>query len=173
MSATPAGSTPGEAGYIRGGGGIDVNTGRVVRLLAVVSSLALIALAVGTAVSTVNQNSRADKFGTQGVPVEVTVTGCTGISSGIAQAVQYYECRGTYTVNGRQYNEVIGGIRSQLPEGQTVHAIAAKGDPALVSTAGAAKRGSYTTPIILGVLAVVVMIGLLLWPRRRTTGAAG
>jgi hypothetical protein len=167
MSATPAGSTPGDAGYIRGGGGADVNTGRLVRLLVASGAAVLIALTIGTVVSTANQNSRADKFRNQGVPVDVTVTGCTGISSGIAQAIQYYQCRGTYTVDGQHYNEVIGGVRSQLPEGQTLHAITAQEDPALVSTQGATHKGSYTTSIVLGVLAVLLVIGLLLWPRRR------
>jgi hypothetical protein len=173
MSATPAGSTPGDAGYIRGGGGVDINTGRLVRLLAALSAAVLIALTVGTAVSTASQNSRDDKFRTEGIPVDVTVTGCTGISSGIAQAVQYYQCRGTYTLDGQHYNEVIGGVRSQLPEGQTVHAVTAQGDPALVSTTGATQKGSYTTSIVLGVLAVLLIGGLLLRPRRRAPSDSG
>ena len=168
MSAPPAGSTPGEAGYIRGGGGVDVNTGRVVRFLGVLCVLVLIALTVATSVSAANQNSRAAKLQNEGVPVDVTVTGCVGVSSGIAQAIQYYQCRGIYSVDGQRYNEVIGGIRSALPSGQTVHAVTASGDPALVSTVGAAKKGSYAIPIVLGALAVVLVAGLLLWPRRRT-----
>jgi hypothetical protein len=173
MSAPPGGSTPGDAGYIRGGGGVDVNVGRLVWLLAALCAAVLIGLTIGTAVSTANQNSRADKFRAQGVPVDVTVTGCTGISSGIAQAVQYYQCRGTYTVNGQRYNEVIGGVRSQLSEGQTVHAVTAQGEPALVSTAGTAHRGSYATSIVLGALAALLIVGLVLWPRRRAPSATG
>ena len=115
MSATPAGSTPGQAGYIRGGGGVDVNTGRLLRFLVVLCVLVLIALTVATAVSAANQNSRAAKLQSQGVPVDVTVTGCVGIDSGIAQAIQYYQCRGAYSVDGQRYNEVIGGVRSALP----------------------------------------------------------
>ena len=159
MSATPTGSTPGEAGYIRGGGGVEINTGRLARLLAALSAAVLIALTAGTAVSTAHQNSHAaDKFHARAVPVDVTVSGCSGISSGIAQAVQYYECRGTYTLKGQRYNEVIAGVRSQLPEGQTVHAVAAEGDPALVSTAGATQKGSYTTSIVLGAAAVLLIV---------------
>jgi hypothetical protein len=167
MSATPAESTPGEAGYIRGGGGVEINTGRVARLLVGLSAAVLIALTVGTAVSTAHQNSRADEFRARAVPVDVTVTGCSGISSGIAQAVQYYECRGTYTLNGQRYNEVIGGVRSQLPEGQTVQAVTAQGDPALVNAAGATQKGSYTTSIILGAAAGLLIVAMVLWPRRR------
>jgi hypothetical protein len=168
MSATPARSTPGEAGYIRGGGGVDVNTGRLVRFLVVLCVLVLVALTVATAVAAANQNARAAKLHSPGAPVEVTVTGCVGVSSGIAQAIQYYQCRGTYLVGGQRYNELIGGVRSALPVGQTVHAVTAKGDPALVSTAGAAKEGSYAIPIVLGASALVLIVGLLVWPGRRT-----
>jgi hypothetical protein len=171
MSAPPAGSTPGEAGYIRGGGGVEVNTGRLVRFLVVLCVLVLVALTVATAVSAANQNSRAGKLQNAGAPVDVTVTGCVGISSGIAQAIQYYQCRGTYSVGGQRYDEVIGGVRSALPAGQTVHAVTAKGDPALVSTVGAAKKSSYAIPIVLGVLAAVLVVGLLVWPRRRRRSA--
>jgi hypothetical protein len=173
MSATPTRSTPGDSGYIRGGGGVDVNVGRVGRFLAVLCVLVLIALTVVTAVSASNQNSRAAKLRNRGVPVEVTVTGCVGISSGIAQAIQYYQCRGEYTVNGQRYNEVIGGVRSALPNGQTLHGVTAAGDPALVSTVGAAKRGSYAVPIVLGALALVLIIVVLLWSRRKNLPTSG
>jgi hypothetical protein len=166
MPATPAGSTPGEAGYIRGGGGVEVNTVRLVRFLVVLCVLVLMALTVVTAVSAANQNSRAAKLQSAGAPVDVTVTGCVGVSSGIAQAIQYYQCRGTYSVGGQRYNEVIGGVRSALPAGQRVRAITAKGDPALVSTVGAAKKSSYAIPIVLGAVGVVLIVGLLARSRR-------
>jgi hypothetical protein len=169
MSATPAESTSGETGYIRGGGGVEIHAGRLVRYLGILCVLVLIALTVATATSTANQNSRAAELRNHGVPVDVTVSGCVGVSSGIAQAIQYYQCRGTYSVDGQRYNEVIGGVRSALPIGQTVHAVTAKGDPALVSTIGSAKRGSYAAPVVLGALAVVLIIGLMLWSRRRST----
>jgi hypothetical protein len=173
MSAPDARSTPGDAGYIRGGGGVEVNTGRVVRFLVVTGALVLIALTVATAVSAANQNARATKLQNHGVPVDVTVTGCVGVSSGIAQAIQYYQCRGSYTLDGQQYNEVIGGVRSARPEGEIVHAVAAREDPALVSTVGSAKKGSYVVPIVLGALALVLILGLLLWPRRTRPSTTG
>jgi hypothetical protein len=169
MSAAPSASTSGESGYIRGGGGVQVNAGRLVRYLGILGVLVLIALSVATAVSTAHQNSRAGQLQKHGVPVDVKVTGCTGVSSGIAQAIQYYQCRGTYSVDGQHYNEVIGGVRSALPSGQAVPAVAARGNPALVTTVGAAKKGSYAVPIVLGALALVLIIGLLVWPRRRTS----
>lgn len=167
MTAPPAGSPPGETGYIRGGGGVDVNATWLGRFLVLLCALVLIILTVVTAVSAANQNSRAAKLQSSGTPVDVKVTGCVGVSSGIAQAIQYYQCRGTYSVGGQSYNEVIGGIRSAVPSGRTVQAVAAKGDPALVSTAGAAKKSSYAVPIVLGAVAVVLIVGLVVWPGRR------
>jgi hypothetical protein len=167
MSDTPAEPTIGDTGYIRGGGGVQIGAGRLVRFLAGAAAVVLIALAIETAVSAANQNSRAAKLRNNGIPVEVTITVCTGISSGIAQAVQYYQCRGTYTLDGQQYNEVIGGIRASLPQGQTVPAITVRTDPALVTTATTVKDGSYIPTIVLGALGVMLLLGLLLRPRRR------
>ena len=113
---------------------------------------------------------RAAKLRNNGIPVEVTITGCTGISSGIAQAVQYYQCRGTYTLDGKQYNEVIGGIRASLPQGQTVPAITVRTDPALVTTATTVKDGSYVPTIVLGALGLLLLLGLVLRSRRRRPG---
>jgi hypothetical protein len=166
MSDTPAEPTIGDTGYIRGGGGVQISTGRLVRFLAGVAAVVLIALAIETAVSAANQNSRAAKLRNNGIPVEVTITGCTGISSGIAQAVQYYQCRGTYTLDGRQYNEVIGGIRASLPQGQRVPAVTVRTDPALVAIATTVKDGSYIPTIVLGALGVMLLLGLLLRSRR-------
>ncbi|HUJ65682.1 MAG TPA: hypothetical protein VLX59_09110 [Acidimicrobiales bacterium] len=166
MSDTPAEPTIGDTGYIRGGGGVQISAGRLVRFLAGAAALVLIALAIETAVSAANQNSRAAKLRNNGIPVEVTITGCTGISSGIAQAVQYYQCRGTYTLDGQRYNEVIGAIRASLPPGQTVPAIAVRTDPALVTTATTVKDGSYIPTIVLGALGVMLLLGLLRWRRR-------
>jgi len=167
MSDTPAEPTIGDTGYIRGGGGVQVSAGRVVRFLAGAAAVVLIALAIATAVSAANQNSRAAKLRNNGIPVEVTITGCTGISSGIAQAVQYYQCRGTFTLDGQQYSEVIGGVRASLPPGQTVPAVTTRTDPALVTTVTTVKDGSYIPTIVLGALGVMLMLWLVLRARRR------
>jgi hypothetical protein len=107
------------------------------------------------------------------VPVTVTITGCTGYGSGIAQAVNYYQCTGTYTLDGGFYTEVIGGLRSQMPNGHQLAAVVVRGDPASVTTAGSvAKPGSrfapYITPIALGAVVVVLALGLAYSFKRRT-----
>ena len=162
----------GEAGYIRGGAGATIDLGRVLQLVLALSIAGLLAAVVVTTVSAGSQNSRADSLRHHGVPVIVTVTGCTGYGSGIAQAVNYYQCTGTFELGGRQYREVIGGQRAQVATGQKLAAVAVPGAPATVTTAASvAKPGSrfapYITPIVLGAVAVLLAIGLVFLLLRR------
>jgi hypothetical protein len=171
MSAPPAAPTPRDTTYIRGGGGVEVDTGRVVRFVVACCVLVLVGVVIDMTISAADQNSRVTRLRHQGVPVEVTVTGCVGYGSGIGQGVVYYTCRGTYGFGGRRYNEVIGGIRNDLAVGQTLRAVTVPGHPALVSTADSVARTSsswtaYVTPIVLGVVTVVLILGLVLWPKR-------
>jgi hypothetical protein len=144
----------------------------VVRVLVAVTLVGLIALAGALTASVTGQNSRLSTLRNQGVPVQMTVTGCVAITSGIGMGVKYWECRGSYTLGGHTYNEVIGASRAHLPVGQQVSAIAVPGHPALVSTStNVSQRHSsftpYVTPIILAALSVTGALGLILWSRRR------
>lgn len=161
-----------DAGYIRGGAGAAIDLRRVLQVILAISIAGLLAAVVVTTVSAASQNSRRDQLQHHGVPVTVTITGCTGYGSGIAQAVNYYQCTGSYTLDGRSYTEVIGGLRSRVPNGQELSAVALRGDPASVrTTASVAKAGSrfapYITPIGLGAVAVVLGVGLAYSFRRR------
>jgi hypothetical protein len=134
--------------------------------------LVLASSAIALTISALNQNSRLSKLHHEGVPVEVTTTGCVGTSSGIGMSIEYWECRGNYTLNGHSYNEVIRGSRALLQKGQKVPAVAVPGEPALLSTvaAAAARRSTWApfiAPIILGVLAVIVLIGWVVLSKRR------
>ena len=155
----PVGTTPDDASYLRGVRVADVDTGRVVRVLVVVVLIGLIVLAGVLTVSATSQSSRLSKLRDHGVPVALTVTGCLAISSGIGMSVEYWDCRGSYTLGGHRYNELIGGSRAHLDDGQVVEAIAVPGEPALVSlsTSVSQPRSSFTpyvTPIILAALSV-------------------
>ncbi len=161
------------AGYIRGGAGGTIDLRRVLQAVLAVSIAGLLAAAVVTTVSASSQNSRNDQLRHHGVPVTVTVTGCTGYGSGIAQAVNYYQCTGTYALDGRSYTEVIGGLRAQVPAGERLAAVVVRGDPASITTASSvAKPGSrfapYITPIALGAVVVLLVVGLVSSFRRRT-----
>ncbi len=168
----PAGTTPDDATHLRGVRVAQVDTGRVVRVLVAIALVGLITLAAVLTASATSQNSRLNRLRNQGVPVQMTVTGCVAISSGIGMSVKYWECRGSYTLGGHSYNEVIGGSRAHLGDGQVVEAIAVPGHPALVSTSANLPQGrsswtTYVPPIILAVLGVAGALGLMLWSRRR------
>lgn len=172
MSAARADTTPDAPTHMRGVRVVAVDTFRVVQVLVVVVLVALLAVAVALAASAASQNSRLDQLQHQGVPVEMTVIGCQAISSGIGMSVDHWECRGTYGLGGHRYNEVIGGSRAHLRDGQSVRAVAVPGHPTLVSTTTNASQNRstwtpYITPVILTLLSVTGLVGLMLWRKRR------
>jgi protein-S-isoprenylcysteine O-methyltransferase Ste14 len=172
MPAAPQAPPPDDGtSYIRAAGAVKVDAGRLVRGLVVAGLVVLVVVAIALTVGAASQNTRLDKLRHHGVPVQARVTGCLGISSGIGMAIEYWECRGTYTLGGHSYTEVIGGSRTHLLDGQTLPAIAVPGDPTLLSTVASVARKSsswtpYVTPIILGVIVVVVILGWVWWSKR-------
>jgi hypothetical protein len=151
----------------------NTEAGPVVRVIVIGVLLALLAIAVALTISAAHENSRADTVRHRGVPVHVTVTGCQGVSSGIGMGIEYFECRGTYRLDGRSYNEVIGGNRVQLQTGQMVPAMAVPGQPRLLSVATPGPHSDwkpYIAPIILGALVGAGVISLLWWSKRRHPG---
>jgi hypothetical protein len=170
----PAATTPESGSYIRGGGGVEIDPRRIVRPLAAICILALAGLSIGLAVDAGNQNGRAATLRKHGVPVTVSVTGCLAVSSGIGMGVEYWQCRGDFSLGGHRYNEVIGGSRALLEPGRQVAALAVPGQPASLSTVAsvAEKHSSFTpyvTPVVLGAVAVVWAGGWALrsGPRKR------
>jgi hypothetical protein len=172
MGAARSDTPPEEINHLRGVRVARVESGRVIRAVAVVVIVALVVAAAAVAASAAHEHARASKLQQHGVPVTATVSGCTGISSGIAMAIEYWECRGTYQLDGHRYNEVIRGSRARLDPGQTVQAVAVPGEPQLLSTAAAAAHRhspwpSYVTSIILGAVALILVGLLVRWSRRR------
>jgi len=157
-------------GYIRGGGGVEVASSRVAAVLVGAAVVVLVALAVVLAVEAIAQNSRIDRLRSSGVAVDVTVSSCLGMASGTGITESAYQCRGTFTIGGHSYNEVIDGSTDLHPVGATLRAVTVPGDPATLSTAAAvaAMRSSWTVfaaPAGLVVLALVIL-GLVLWRAR-------
>jgi Protein of unknown function (DUF3592) len=160
-----------DAGQVRGVSTKAADPGLVLLIVAGLAVLVLLGLAAATTVSAANQNSNLDMLRRHGVPVQATVTACEGIGSGIGMGISYYDCRATYTLDGRSYNEIIGGSRSQLPVGQVVSAVAVPGHPSLLSTTSAVQKqpshvSRYVTSIILWVVTVLGGLGVFLWWRR-------
>ena len=173
----PAPAPPDSGSYIRGGGGVDVDPRRILRPLAVLCLVALAGLSIGLALSAGNENGKEAALRKHGVPVQVTVTGCLAVSSGIGMGIEYWQCRGNYTLGGHQFNELIGGSRALLIAGRQEAAVAVPGQPALLSTFAAVAKGRsnftpYVTPIVLGVVTLLWGGGWALLLRRKRTRAA-
>jgi hypothetical protein len=162
-----------EGEYIRGGGGISVDADRVGLILAVAVLVALAVCTVWQALSTASDNARADRLRHSGVPVEITVTGCSGVSSGIGMGIEYYRCEGTYELNGAQLTGLIHGSQSLLATGRVVPGRAVPSDPTTLTLTGPGSSrpptssvGSYTVSIVLGALTVVGAATLWFWRTR-------
>jgi hypothetical protein len=161
MSGPPSG-TP----YIRAAGGVDGQGQRVAAFVALIGAVVLAAAAISLAVGAAHRNAQINALRHGGLPVQVTVTGCLAISSGVGMGVEYWQCRGDYTVAGQMYNEVIGGSRQLLDKGQTIEGVATATHPSRVSTAASVSKEratwtSYAAAIALGVVAVVLVVGWL------------
>jgi hypothetical protein len=171
MAAAPGDPTF-EATHLRGVRVAQVDSRWVFRVVAAVVLLVLLASTVALTVSGARQNARLHRLHHDGVPVGVTATGCVGISSGVGMGIEYWECRGTYTLGGHSYNQVIRGSRAHLENGQKLLAVAVPGQPGLLSTVNAAAKkyspwSAYVTPIILGAVTVALIIGLIVWSKLR------
>ena len=172
MPTTPIPPAADTGDYVRGVRATTVQSGRVLRVLAVICMLALVGAEIGVLVTVTNDKSVADKLRHHGVPVTATVTGCVGISSGVGMGIEYWQCRASYSLGGQSYVAAIRGSRSLLEVGTRVAAVAVAGDPALLSTpASVAHQQSfwhtYLTPVILGAVIVGLSLASLLWIRRR------
>ena len=152
-----------EDSYIRGGGPVEIDARRLGRVL-IVAVIALLALTgILLAVIEAGSQSGASSLRRHGVPVQATVSSCTGITSGIGMGAEYYQCRGTYSLSGQSPDAVIHGVRSQLPEGTLVDALVVPGRPSTLTARTAVpppSAGRYVPSIVIGALAVAGAIGL-------------
>lgn len=162
-----------EGSYIRGGGGVAVDAGLVGRILAWGVVVVLGACALWQAASTVSDHSQAARLHRSGVMVQITVTGCSAVSSGIGMGIEYYRCEGTYTLNGQRLAGLIHGSQGLLPTGSVVTGRVVPSDPTTLTRTGPGSSsapgtsvGSYSVSIILGALAVLGAAALLIWRLR-------
>ncbi len=151
--------------YIRGGGGAVVDGRRLAAVVVAVCSVVLAVLVLLLTGSAIAQESRAAGLRAHSVAVDVAVTSCMGLASGTGITTTGSTCRGTFTLNGRRYNEVLRGSTAPHDVGDVVAAVVLPGHPASLST----KTSVYTyrspwrpflTPgILLLVNAAVVLAG--------------
>jgi hypothetical protein len=150
---------PDEGSYIRGGGGVTVDTHRVTRVVVGFVLLSLVVIAVLLVVAGVRSHSRANRLQAHGVAVDVTVTSCLGEASGTGITDTGYKCSGTFVLAGRSYTEVINGNAAVHQPGDVVKAITDPDNPADLSTVVAAHRSS--TEFVLAAIPALLFVVLL------------
>ena len=165
--------------YIRGAGGVTLDSRRVL-VVVVGSCLAILAaIAVALGIAAVEQNARNTHLQQHGVAVDVSVTSCIGVLSGTGVTVASFNCRGTFTLGGHTYTDTIRGSTAPLATGAIVKAITDPHDPSVLSTTQsvAAAHPSWRALILPAVLLLVAVGGaawLVAYIRggRRLTAAA-
>ena len=156
-----------EVDYLRGSGGIRVD-GRRLTLVVLGSVIVVMAVLVAvTGIDAARHNSRISRLQSRGVPVAVKVTSCLGLASGTGITETGFQCRGNFALEGRTYNEVIGGSSVLIPAGTTVHAVVVPGEPTSLSTKETAARKdaawkSYITAGVLLLITILLVVGWLL-----------
>lgn len=158
-----------DVAYLRGGG-VTTDGPRARRLLLGFCCVALATLLAVLSVSAVREGRRADRLHDHGVPVSLTVTGCLGLASGTGATEYAYDCRGSFVLDGRRYDELLHGSSVQRPTGSVVAAVADPADPANVATAtsvaGQHARAARWVPAGITLALLVIAGALLVWPRR-------
>jgi hypothetical protein len=123
--------------------------------------LAFFAVAIALSfASTLNDHSRIDRMKAHGVPVSVAISNCVGNMGGSGSNVAGYVCRGTYTVDGKKYNEIISSMTTFATPGSRVSAIADPSQHGYVALASAIQHSSSSSAafVVLIILTVILML---------------
>lgn len=156
------------------GAGVDVDVRRVGQVAIGICLVGVAVLAIIQVVAGFQKNAQINSLRNNGVPVQVRVTGCMGLLGGSGSNAAGYDCRGTFTLEGRTYTENLPG-NTLLTPGSMLQGVSVPGDPALVSTPSivAGEHASwtvFTVPVILFVL-LAGILGVLFIRRRGARGA--
>jgi hypothetical protein len=156
------------------GAGVTVDVGQATRVLVALLLVTLTVLVVIFFVAGAHKNAQITRLHTDGVPVQIRVSGCTGLPGGSGANQAGYSCRGTFTLDGSRHSEVIPG-NVLRPVGTTLKGVAVPGDPQLLETARAlvqehSSARVFLLPVVLLAVLVIAVATLLL--RRRRPGAA-
>ena len=94
---------------LRGAGVQTIDRRRMLWLGLVTLIVGLVAVSVVLFVAGAKKNAQIDDLKHNGVPVEVTITGCQGLLGGSGSNAAGYDCRGTFTLNGQHVDAAIPG----------------------------------------------------------------
>jgi hypothetical protein len=139
-----------------------VDTQAVARIAVSLVLIGLTVLVVLLFVAGAQKNSQIARLHQHGVAVMITSSGCQGLLGGSGSNVAGYSCRGSFTLDGRRYNENIPG-NTLHPPGTVIRGVSVPGDPALMTTARilAAEQASWRVYLVPTVL-LIVLVGLAL-----------
>jgi hypothetical protein len=153
-----------------------VNVRRIGQILALIGLVTLVVLVVVFALAGAHRNSQISNLRTNGVTVDMKVSGCLVQIGGTGSNPAGYRCQGTLAVNGHRYTEPIPGL-THYAEGQVIHVVVVPTDPALLATVHDLSRehtsaSVYVLPIILFLALVLLFVGLVFERRRHSSGPA-
>lgn len=155
---------------------MEVDARRAGRVVVVLGLLSVVVAALFLVVAGVQKNDRINALQREGVPVQVTVTGCRGLLGGSGSNPVGYSCWGSFTLSGRRYSEGIPGDALLAP-GSQLRMLTIADDPGPLAAPGvvAAARASasvYVLPAVLFGAVVVSVTAAALVLRRRAAQPA-
>jgi hypothetical protein len=141
------------------GAGVDVDVRRAGRVVVGVCLAALAVLVIVLFLAGAHKNAQINLLRQHGVVVAVRVSGCTGLLGGSGSNPVGYACTGTFPFDGHRYDEAIPGNKL-YPPGAKIRAVAAPGDPPLLSTVGAvhSEHSSWRVFILPTLLMVILAL---------------
>jgi hypothetical protein len=157
------------------GAGVEADAHHVQRAVVGVGLVALSVAVVGLFLIGAHKNAQITRLHQEGVAVAATVSSCHGLMGGSGSNLVGYDCRATFTLDGRRFDEALPGTAFH-PPGATLRAVSVPGDPALLSTVSAlagqhpSRRVFVLPTVLLGVLAL--MVAALVRKRRRNLSAS-
>jgi hypothetical protein len=139
-------------------------------ILATLAVLGIVFIVVG-----INKNEQINELKEHGVPVTYVVSKCLGLLGGSGSNAAGYSCRGSYTIDGRQFFENLPGS-SQHGPGDRVKAISVRSDPTLLSTPAildseSSSASVFILPALLLGAGAVLGLAVLLRHRGHRSGA--
>jgi hypothetical protein len=104
-----AGKADNEPITILRGASVDVNARQAGLAIAGIWLLAFVAIIGVLFVAGIQKNAQVNRLRQQGVPIEVTVSGCLGEMGGSGSNLAGYNCRATFFLAGHRYSDAIPG----------------------------------------------------------------
>jgi len=157
---TMEGDTVGKRVAALRGAGVDVDVRRAGQVVGGLCLLALAATALLLFVAGVQKNAQITRLHQQGVALEVKVSGCIGLMGGSGSDPAGYQCKATFMLDGRRYDDVIPGNAFYMP-GTSLRAIVVPGDPALLSTPRALATEHPSSRVFLLPATLLILLGLV------------